>query len=305
MTRAQWQIISGRQANLGEGFSVTRLVPTAHRRMIGAWCFLDHAAADFDAGHGMQVGPHPHMGLQTFTWMVEGEILHRDSLGVEQLIRPGQVNLMTSGRGITHSEESPHQAGGRLHVAQLWIALPDAHRHTEPAFHHYAELPMHQEAGIRATVLVGKAWELAAPTQVYSPLVAIHIKFLETASLSVPLRTDFEHGIMQLNGEVTVDDQSLQRDQLMYSDKGADSLKITGVAGSQCLLIGGEPFNEPILMWWNFVGRTAEDIQQAAADWTAGRRFPEVPHSTLARLQAPDLTGVHLKPRSPLAQSIR
>ena len=148
-----WQRIASRHADLGGGFSIARALPTAARRTVGAWCFLDHAGpARFPPGRGMQVGPHPHIGLQTFTWMIEGEVLHHDSLGNRQVIRPGEVNLMTAGRGIAHSEESVGDAGA-VHAAQLWIALPEAHRHGEPAFVHHARLPVLDADGFVATVL--------------------------------------------------------------------------------------------------------------------------------------------------------
>ena len=140
--------ITANSAEVGKGFTVRRAIPTKARRMVGAWCFLDHVGpANFDRGNGMNVGPHPHIGLQTFTWVIEGEILHRDSLGFEQIIRPGQINLMTAGSGITHAEESLNDDAGRIHITQLWIALPEAERHRAPDFKHYPDLPIINNGG--------------------------------------------------------------------------------------------------------------------------------------------------------------
>ena len=162
-----------RTSIVGEDTQIRRALPNRERRMVGAWCFLDHLGpVQFAPGKGMHVGPHPHIGLQTFTWMIEGEVVHRDSLGYEQVIRPGQVNLMTAGRGIAHTEDSA-QDGAVMHAAQLWIALPDAEKNREPAFQNYADLPTADAGGWRATVLAGSALGLTAPTQVYSPLVGI------------------------------------------------------------------------------------------------------------------------------------
>ncbi|MBS0554280.1 MAG: pirin family protein, partial [Proteobacteria bacterium] len=169
------QRIVARTAEIGGGVSVSRLLPTLQRRMVGAWCFLDHAGpAGFEPGAGMRVGPHPHIGLQTFTWMIEGEVLHRDSLGHVQVIRPGQVNLMTAGRGISHTEESlPGER--RLHAAQLWIALPAAECDCAPAFDHYPDLPVWDEQGCRFTLLAGRWGGREAPARLYSPLVGIDL----------------------------------------------------------------------------------------------------------------------------------
>jgi len=157
-----WQRLEARHADLGAGLSIARVLPTATRRTVGAWCFLDHAGPmSCPPGAGMRVGPHPHIGLQTFTWLIEGEVLHHDSLGNRQLIRPGEVNLMTAGRGIAHSEESVGDRGA-VHAAQLWIVLPDGERHNAPAFVHHPRLPVAEVNGFRATVLAGSALHYCA-----------------------------------------------------------------------------------------------------------------------------------------------
>jgi redox-sensitive bicupin YhaK (pirin superfamily) len=264
--------------------------------MVGAWCFLDHAGpAQYGPGKGLRVGPHPHIGLQTFTWMIEGEILHRDSLGSEQIIRPGQVNLMTAGRGISHAEDSVNDLGGRLHAAQLWIALPDAERHREPAFNHYPVLPLIEAGGFCVTVLAGTAFGQTAPAQIYSPLVGLDFAAAGAAATDAPLDPAFEYAAMTLSGEATVEGEPLAPGTLLYLDCGRRSLSLRCAASTRLLLIGGEPFKEEILLWWNFVARTQGEMSAATADWNAGRRFGTVEGSPSPRLIAPDLAGLTLK----------
>ena len=197
--------IEARSADLGDGLSVRRTLPSRQQRMVGAWCFLDHAGpVAFAPGRGMHVGAHPHIGLQTFTWLIEGEVLHRDSLGNAQIIRPGQVNLMTAGRGIVHTEESlPGEQ--RLHLAQLWIALPSSHANCEPAFDHYPELPRWQTGGCTFTLLAGSFAGHTAPAKLHSPLVGIDINSAQGGALELTLNTDFEYGILPLEGSMRID----------------------------------------------------------------------------------------------------
>ena len=288
--------ITASSAVVGEGFTVRRAVPTKARRMVGAWCFLDHVGpADFAAGHGMNVGPHPHIGLQTFTWMIEGEILHRDSLGYEQIIRPGQVNLMTAGNGIAHSEESVNNDPGRLHITQLWIALPDAERNRAPDFQHYPDLPILVRDGFTITLLVGTAFNLAAPTKVYSPMIGMDLKTEGAAKTDIELNPVFENAVLCLDGTMTVEGEKIEPGTLLYLGLGRDSISIQCDAASQLLLIGGEPFKETILMWWNFVARTPDEMIRATDDWNDHKHFPEVKKSPLKRLIAPDPSGLHLR----------
>jgi len=288
--------ITSSSAVVGSSFTVRRAVPTKARRMVGAWCFLDHVGpADFDRGNGMNVGPHPHIGLQTFTWVIEGEILHRDSLGYEQIIRPGQVNLMTAGSGITHAEESLNDDAGRIHITQLWIALPDAERHRAPDFKHYPNLPIINAGGFKITLLVGTAFDVTAPTQVYTPLIGMDLKSEGAAKTDVPLNPDFEHAVLCLDGAMEVDGELIEPGTLLYLGLGRHSISITCMNAAQALLIGGKPFEENILMWWNFVARTPEEVIRAAEDWNLHQHFPEVKNSPLKRLIAPDPSGLHLK----------
>ena len=256
------QRLEARNSMLGEGMLIRRALPHRERRMIGAWCFLDHAGpVDVSHGQGMRVGPHPHIGLQTFSWLIEGEVLHRDSLGYEQVLRPGQVNLMTAGQGISHSEESPAQRPTNLQLAQLWIALPESHRHMPPAFEHYPVLPRCGFGGFETTLLVGEMGPQTSPVQVFSPLLAIDLACSAAASGTLPLRADFEHGLLVLEGSAQVSvpgqpSQNLEAGTLLYLAPGSTELSISSPAAGRVLLIGGEPFKEDVLLWWNFVGRT-------------------------------------------------
>ncbi|MEL0027065.1 MAG: pirin family protein [Perlucidibaca sp.] len=283
------QRLVGKPTALGDGMTITRTLPSARRRTIGAWCFLDHfGPVDVPAGGGLRVGPHPHIGLQTVTWLLEGEILHRDSLGSLQHIRPGQLNLMTSGRGISHSEESPAERPPRLHGAQFWIALPDHARHGEPAFAHHAELPSYQHHGLQVTVFIGELLGLVSPAQVHSPLVGAELRAAEATQTALPLRNDFEHGIQVLCGRLTVDGEVLEPGTLLVLEAGRDIVSLQVEAGTVAMLVGGEPLREEILMWWNFVGRTKPELMTACREWNAGADyFGEVQGYDGQRLSAP------------------
>jgi redox-sensitive bicupin YhaK (pirin superfamily) len=288
-------LLPARVTELGEGLTIRRALPTRGRRLVGAWCFLDHVGPlEHAAGGGLRVGPHPHIGLQTFTWMIEGELLHRDSLGVEQWIRPGQVNLMTAGAGIAHAEESPPGAG-RVHAAQLWIALPEAQRAIAPAFAHHPQLPQLEHDGLQATLLVGEWRDLQSPVQVHSPLLGIDLRAPRAVRARLPLRADFEHAVLCLEGRLEVEDAECRPGALLWLGRGRASLALQADAGARGLLLGGAPFGEEVLMWWNFVARTPDEMVRATADWNAGRHFGAVPGTTLARLAAPDPSRLHLR----------
>lgn len=288
--------LESHRAVVGEGFAIRRALPNRHRRMVGAWCFLDHAGpADYAAGQGLNIGPHPHIGLQTFSWMIEGRILHRDSLGFEQWIDPGQVNLMTAGRGISHAEESPADAPGRFQLAQLWIALPKHECSREPAFEHYPALPVLDRGGFRITVLAGAFAGERSPARVFTPLVGLDLASTAGARTELPLDPAFEYAAMTLEGEPVVEGVALAAGTLLYLGIGQAALAVDCTAASHLLLIGGEPFGEDILLWWNFVARTHEEMETATRDWNQGRRFGKVQGARAAPLVAPDIGTLRLR----------
>lgn len=220
------QRITARSAEVGGGIPVSRLLPSRHRRMIGAWCFLDHAGpAVFKPDHGLRVGPHPHIGLQTFTWLIEGKVLHRDSLGNTQVIRPGQVNLMTAGYGITHTEESlPGEE--QLHAVQLWIALPSSARNRPAAFTHYPDLPRWCVDGFELTLLAGRFAHHHAPTCIYSPLMGLDLAAANGARTRISLDQGFEYGILPLQGQWRVNDEDFAANELAYLGRGLEWLEL-------------------------------------------------------------------------------
>ena len=280
-------------ADLG-GFTVRRFLPRRERRMVGAWCFLDaFGPLTFGAKKVMDVPPHPHIGLQTVSWVVDGEVLHKDSLGKHATARPGTVNVMTAGRGIAHAEETPAENSGRLHGFQLWVALPDADRQGNAAFEHHASLPDVPLPGGRAAVFVGSLEGAHAGSRTYSPLLGAELSATPEACLRVPLDPEFEYALLPFEGHAELDGQSLAGDNLYYIGAGRRSLAIrSGPLPLRALLLGGAPFRETILMWWNFVARTPDEIREAREDWQAGHpRFGEVRAYAGARLDAPPLVA--------------
>jgi redox-sensitive bicupin YhaK (pirin superfamily) len=280
------EITAGREAVVGE-LTVRRVLPRRLRRTVGAWCFADHMGpVVMDPDHGPDIGPHPHMGLHTVTWLVAGEILHHDSLGSEQLIRPGQLNLMTGGQGVAHAEEAAENYSGALHGVQLWVAQPEETRHGAPAFEHHAELPQLELPGGEATVLVGNLDGVTSPARADTPIVGADV-VLSAGVSTLPLRRDFEHAIVVLEGTVAVDDSPVVPGQLAYLGEGRDELALVTGDRARLLLLGGVPFDEPVLMWWNFVARTREEVDAAVRAWNnEAERFGRV-RSHLARIPSP------------------
>jgi quercetin 2,3-dioxygenase len=283
------ELTSARLTRVGD-IDVRRLLPLRQRRSVGAWCFVDHyGPMSVDGVAGMQVPPHPHIGLQTVTWLIDGTVLHRDSLGSEQLIRPGQLNLMTAGRGIAHSEESPADRDPRLHGVQLWLALPGAHRQAAPAFEHHAELPAVRLGGLDGCVFAGSLAGVASPALVFSDIVGAELSAQAGATGAVPLAPHHEHVIFAASGTAAAGGTELAPGSLLYLPPGRETVLIAARAGARLFLLGGEPLGETLLMWWNFVGRTPEDIAAAARDWAAGERFGTVTGYRGAPLPAPPL----------------
>jgi redox-sensitive bicupin YhaK (pirin superfamily) len=269
--------------------------------MVGAWCFVDHYGPDDIAtGPGMQVAPHPHTGLQTLSWLHEGEVLHRDSVGSVATVRPYELALMTAGHGIAHAEQSPVEHPRLLHGAQLWIALPDASRQTAPAFEHHPadELPVVESPdGLRARLMLGEFDGAASPGTAHSPIVGVDVDLRPGAGAKLPLTPDFEYAALAMAGRVEVDGVRVEPGTMLYLGCGRDYLNVRSTDGGAVMLLGGEPFEEEIVMWWNFVGRTGEEVAGFRDAWEAGERFGPVHGYEGDRLAAPPLPGVPLKAR--------
>jgi hypothetical protein len=265
---------------------VHRALPTHGRRTIGAWCFLDHfGPVEVTEDLTMMVGPHPHIGLHTVTWLLEGAVVHTDSLGHQQEIRPGQLNLMTAGHGIAHAEDGRNQRQGPMEGVQLWVAQPDATRHSRPAFAHHPHLPVIDLGRGQATVLLGEFAGVESPGQVDMPLVGLDVTGSE--SLELPLEPRFEYGVIVLRGHLRFQDVTVSPDELLSLGRGQDGITLDLAPDSRAILLGGEPLEEEIFMWWNFVGRDRTEMERARADWqAASERFGAV-DSTLTRIDAP------------------
>ncbi len=291
---AQPELTGARIARVGD-IEVRRLLPLRRRRSVGAWCFVDHyGPTSVDGVAGMQVPPHPHIGLQTVTWLLDGTVLHRDSLGSAQLIRPGQLNLMTAGHGIAHSEESPDGHDPGLHGVQLWLALPGPARQATPDFEHHPDLPTSGLAGFEITVFAGSLAGAQSPARVFSAVTGAQVRARRDTSGWLALAPGHEHVVFTTTGSVQADGVSVAPGQMLYLGTGRDGVQLAAAEGSVALLLGGEPLGEPLLMWWNFVGRTPEDIIEAARDWAQGTRFGTVTGYRGAPLAAPPLDVVRL-----------
>jgi redox-sensitive bicupin YhaK (pirin superfamily) len=299
--------LTARDVLLGRTTHVRRLVPNKTRRMIGAWCFLDHYGPDdIKTTGGMWVPPHPHTGLQTVTWLFEGLGLHTDSLGSHQLIRPGQLNVMTAGAGICHAEVSPEEAPPLLHGVQLWVCLPDEVRDAvRPDFTHLPELPTHTEHGATLRVLVGSLAGETSPAPTYTPLVGAELRLEPGARATVPLDTSFEYGVLVAQGSIEVEGVEVERNGMSYLGLGRTELTFQATAdeGAVALLLGGEPFDEEIVMWWNFIGRSHEEIVEQREAWNGDGidfrppRFGVVEEFDGDRLLAPPMPNSRLRPR--------
>jgi len=278
------EVREGRVANVGN-LGVVRVLPTKGRRTVGAWCFVDMMLpGDEIEPDPMEIGPHPHIGLATVTWLLRGEAVHSDSLGTEQLIRAGQLNLMTSGHGVAHAELGVQP--GVLGL-QMWIALPEETRHGESGFEHHAELPV-VDLGIgEARVVLGSLAGTASPARTDTRLVGADLS-LDEGAVTIEADTGFEYGLIPVEGTVKINDAIVEPGYLGLIPAGGETLRLeTDAAGTRAMLIGGVPF-ERIQMWWNFVARTREELTQAWRDWDNAdtERYPEF-SSSLDRIEAP------------------
>jgi len=278
-----------RETSLG-ALNISRALPIRDRRMVGAWCFLDRfGPLTFSGEKPMNVLPHPHIGLQTITWLLDGEVLHTDSLGSEAILHPGGVNVMTAGKGIAHAEETPNDNRGALDGIQLWTALLDEHRHIPPSFTKLEEVPVVELSGGIVRLFAGEMDDLTSPAPHFSEILGADVQIHSHEICTIPLKPEFEHAILLLHGDCSLEGEALGKKSLYYLGKRRDCLSLNSKNGCRLLLIGGLPFPERILMWWNFVARTPEEIAQARSDWEAERRFGKVPLENRQRLSAPSL----------------
>jgi quercetin 2,3-dioxygenase len=274
----------GRRTSVG-GLDVTRVLPTKGRRTVGAWCFVDlMGPVDAEKPDPMEVGPHPHIGLSTVTWLLEGEALHNDSLGSEQVIRPGQLNWMTAGHGIAHSELA---ASPPFRGVQMWVAQPEATRHGASAFVHHADLPEVELEGVSGWLFAGFFAGATSPAHADTPIIGLELALRDGTSV-VPTTRSFEHAVVPLDGRVRVGPEVVEEGWIALIPAGIDELPLQAEQdGARLLLLGGEPLGERIEMWWNFVARDRDELTAAWRDWEDRTdRFGDVA-SPLQRIEAP------------------
>ncbi|RSS30730.1 pirin family protein [Streptomyces sp. WAC08452] len=294
------EVLTARDVPLGgpRAMTVRRTLPQRARTLIGAWCFADHYGPDdVAASGGMDVAPHPHIGLQTVSWLFSGEIEHRDSLGTHAFVRPGELNLMTGGFGIAHSEVST-PGTTVLHGVQLWVALPEEHRHTGRDFQHHAPAPVAFDGGT-ARVFLGSLAGDTSPVSTFTPLLGAELTLVPGGTATLDVDPGFEHGVLVDSGDVRVEGAVVRPAELGYVAPGRATLTLTNesAAPARLILLGGPPFPEEIIMWWNFIGRSHDEIVRAREDWMKGDRFGEVHGYDGAPLPAPELPNTPLKPR--------
>lgn len=278
------------------GIDIRRTLPHRRLRMIGAWCFVDHYGPT-DQKDAMSVAAHPHVGLQTVSWLFSGHIEHRDSLGSQQEISPGELNIMTAGQGIAHSELSMDKPS-MVHGVQLWTALPDKARNMTPQFSHHQDLPLLKQDNLSIRIFIGEMMGARSPAIIYSPLLGAEIDIAERSIFELPLNSDFEHGFLVVAGDISINDSPIPFGYLHYVPAGSTSIRISSQDGAKIILLGGLPFDEEILMWWNFIGRTHEEIEQMRQEWNSrSTKFPPFTDHIGGWIPAPDLPNVRLFPR--------
>ncbi|MDD7812182.1 pirin family protein [Mycobacterium sp. CSUR Q5927] len=299
------EVLLPREVPLGgpRAMRVRRTLPQRERSLIGAWCFIDHyGPQDLGRDGGMDVPPHPHTGLQTATWLFSGRVEHRDSAGVHALVRPGELNLMTAGAGICHSEVSvDSETAPTLHGVQLWVALPDSARHTERAFNHFAPEPVSLPGGT-ALVFLGELAGHRSPVPSFTPLLGAQVDLDPRSELALDVDAAFEHGVLCDRAAVVLGGAALGVGEVGYQGPGRTVLPLrnTGDSPARVLVLGGVPFGEELVLWWNFIGRSHEEIVRFRRQWQDGdERFGAVVgyQGRLDRLPAPPLPPVRLRPR--------
>lgn len=283
-----------------DALRVRRTLPNMRRSFVGAWCFVDHYGPE--QGKCMDVPPHPHTSLQTVSWLFSGEIEHRDSGGVHSMVRPGEVNLMTSGYGIAHSEVST-ESRAALHGVQLWVVLPEESKDLTREFQHHAPDVYDDHAGVRARMLIGNLGEASSPIHTETPLLGAEVIIDPGITWEMDVNPGFEHGVLVDTGYVDFDGVRLDNSVLGVRDAGLGHLRLHNPTDepARIMLLGGEPFDEGIVMWWNFIGRSHDDIARLRDEWNEAPedRFGKVAgyRGTTERLKAPPLPGVTLKQR--------
>ena len=283
-------LVSPRVHDLG-GFQVRRAVPSVQARSVGPFVFVDHMGpALFEPGRGIDVRPHPHIGLATVTYLWAGALRHRDTLGSVQDILPGDVNWMTAGRGIVHSERTPPDPRGdghAIHGMQTWVALPRAHEETAPAFHHHpaASLAVREHAGARLRVIAGRGFGMESPVQVFAGTFNVAVDLDAEAELAIAAEAE-QRALYLLDGDAQLDGTDLPNRHLVLLERGARHV-LRAKSPLKAMLFGGEPLDAPRHMWWNFVSSSKERIEQAKADWDNGR-FGLIPGDDQERIPLPD-----------------
>ena len=297
------QVLRPREVPLGgpRSMTVRRTLPHRDRSFIGAWCFVDHYGPDEVASTGgMDVPPHPHTGLQTVSWLFRGEVEHRDSGGVHAMVRPGEVNLMTSGHGIAHSEVSTPETD-ELHGVQLWVVLPEADRDLQREFQHYATPLVPLAGGVDGRIFIGSLAGHTSPIRTQTPLLGVEVTLDEGATWTIPADPAYEHGLLVDQGKVTFDGTVLERGDLGVVDAGPSELTVVALDPTRAVLLGGTPYDEAIVMWWNFIGRDHDEIVAFREQWQSrSERFGEVDGyaGRLSWLPAPELPGGRLRSRT-------
>ncbi len=281
------------------GVEVKRTLPHRRLRTIGAWCFVDHFGPT-DQLNAMSVAAHPHTGLQTVSWLFSGEVEHRDSLGSVQVIVPGELNLMTSGTGVAHSELSINQ-NTQLHGVQLWTVLPDPDRNCDPTFNHYNNLPVFEWQSISVRVFIGELLGQRSPAKIFSPLIGAELHLPANTQAHFPVDPDYEYGVLVVEGEANVDQKPVGEGQLHYVPQGRQHIAWSSKNGAKLILLGGKPFTEKIIMWWNFIGRSHDEIVKMREDWQSqSPKFPAFEDHIGGRIPAPNLPNLRLTPRGNL-----
>ena len=295
-------LLEPREVPLGgvRDMNVLRTLPNRSLPTVGAWCFLDR----FGPGPvRMRVEPHPHIGLQTVTWPLVGDMRHRDSVDSDVELHRGQLNLMTAGDGISHSEYSIGEDPIPLDALQFWVVLPESARHGEGGFEQHTELPSvslpaADGSDAVATVVLGEFAGVRSPATVHTPIIGAEIELPAGSRVELPLRAGWEHAIVLVEGDVSVVEHSIERNDMLYLGDSRDSIDVMSESGALLFLLGGEPFTEDLVMWWNFAARNHDEIVRARDDWeSSASRFGHVVAHGSERVPAPPLPPVRLMPR--------